>query len=220
MILESTTGKILEVNETTRNGVKVGKVSGLITTFEPNRPFDSRNLPKRFERTAFQATLETHRDRGNRPVKLKLEHVELIGGFPLDGIHVNSDGLFGTGEINLETQVGQETFALAKQGVLTDFSIGYDVTSEHTEGGDRIADSIELFEASIVSEPANQDAKITSLESLSVRELEHLLIATGRFSRSAARELASRISAVQEDDEEQEARQELISNMKEFMDSL
>ena len=44
------------------------------------------------------------------------------------------------------TQLGAETFALAQQGVLTDFSMGYNVVSEHLDNGDRIADSIEWSE--------------------------------------------------------------------------
>ena len=85
-ITEHATGKILETNTATRNGIPVGKVTGLITTFVPDRPFDSRNLPARFERTAFQKTIENQIERGNRPIRLLSEHTDLIGGFPIDQV--------------------------------------------------------------------------------------------------------------------------------------
>jgi HK97 family phage prohead protease len=223
MSYEYSHGRILEANEGTRDGVKVGKVTGLITTFVPDRPMDSRNLPRRFEKNAFEETLRNHRERGNRPIRMLFEHVDLIGGFPIDSVMVNSEGLFGTGEINLETQLGQETFALAKQGVLTDFSMAYTVTQEHEDGGDRIADSVDIFEASITAEPANQGAKIASLESLTPRDLERALIATGRFTRAAACELASKLLAqeLEEVDEEVEESTEtsIISLIRELEDA-
>ena len=234
MIIEYS-GKVVDCQEAAdRNGVPVGRVSGLLTTFVPNRPFDSRALPARFERDAFDATIANHKERGNRPIRFLHEHMDLIGGFPIDMVVVNNDGLFATGEINLETQLGRETFSLAKQGILSDFSIGYSVTSEHTEDNQLIADSIELFEASIVEEPANQGAKVTSLESLTGRELEKILMGTGRFNRTTAKELATAILTTDiKTDEEllqdfadslkdseaqdaQEALASLVSDMKAF----
>jgi HK97 family phage prohead protease len=198
MILETTTGKITEATEFERNGVPVGRVSGLITTFVPDRPFESRLLPVRFERTAFDQSIKTHRERGNRPIRLKNEHMKLIGGFPIDMVSVNSDGLFGVGEINLQTQEGAETFSLAKQGVLTDLSMGYTVTESHDEDGSKVADSVNIFEASVVEEPANQGARITSLESLTSRDLEKILLQTGHFTRTMARALSVQILECEE----------------------
>jgi HK97 family phage prohead protease len=220
MTYEHATGRILEANEATRDGVKVGKVTGLITTFTPERPFDSRNLPRRFEQNAFAETIKNHRERGNRPIRMMLEHVDLIGGFPIDSVSVNSEGLFGTGEINLETQLGQETFALAKQGILTDFSMAYTVTKEHEEGGNRIADSVDIFEASIVAEPANQGAKIASLESLTPRDLERALIATGRFTRATAHELASKLIDCELAEVEEEVEKEVDESSSDVIMSL
>jgi HK97 family phage prohead protease len=216
MIIQNGSGRIMECLEAAnRNGVPVGKVTGLLTTFVPNRPFDNRRLPVRFEKNAFDATLATHKARGDRPVRLNHEHRTLIGGFPLADIKVTNEGLLATGEINLETQLGQETFSLAKQGVLSDFSIGYNVTSEHIEEGDLIADSIDLFEASIVEEPANQGAKISSLESLTTRELEKILLSTGCVSRSMAIETAAKIIAVGHIPTDEENLEEFAASLKE-----
>jgi HK97 family phage prohead protease len=220
IILEHITGKITETAEATRNGIPVGKVSGLITTFVPSRPFDSRNLPKRFESTAFENTLQTHRERGDRPIRLLHEHTELIGGFPIEGVHTTSEGLFGTGEINLNTQLGRETFALAQQGVLTDLSMGYAVTKHHNEKSDLVADEIEIFEASITSEPANQGAKITSLENLSPRDLREALARTGLFSRAMCKELTHKALQIEQVaevvDAEPMTKEELVARIHEL----
>jgi HK97 family phage prohead protease len=241
IIVEHVTGRIDETQEATRNGQPVGRVSGLLTTFKPDRPFDSRALPERFESGAFEETLKTHRERNNRPIRMLLEHDPraLLGGFPIDMVNTNSEGLHATGEINLNTQLGQETFALAQQGVLSDFSISYTVTESHDDNGSLIADSIELFEASIVGEPANQGARITSLESLTTRELEHILMGTHKFTRTMARAVAAQILEVEEaavkqveedalrdfmvsmtEDPDNESEESLISQLREWKDSL
>jgi hypothetical protein len=124
--------------------------------------------------------------------------MNLIGGFPIDMVSVNSDGLFGVGEINLQTQEGAETFSLAKQGVLTDLSMGYTVTESHDDNGSKVADSVNIFEASVVEEPSNQGARITSLESLTSRDLEKILLQTGHFTRTMARALSVQILECEE----------------------
>jgi hypothetical protein len=102
--------------------------------------------------------------------------------------------------------------------------MAYTVTQEHEEGGNRIADSVDIFEASIVAEPANQGAKISSLESLTPRDLERALIATGRFTRAMACELASKLLQHELDlvDEEEEETSEtsIISLIREFEKAL
>jgi HK97 family phage prohead protease len=232
MILEFSTGKITETQEAERNGQPVGRVSGLLTTYIPNRPFDTRRLPKRFSQGAFEETIQSHRDRDNRPIRMMLEHTDLIGGFPIDMVTPNAEGLHVMGEINMNTQLGRETYSLAAQGVLSDFSMGYNVTREHNEqNGDRIAESIDIFEGSITAAPANQGAKITSLESMTPRELERALILTGKFTRSMCKELAAKLLTLElpeleeaieiEIDPEQEKQfDRLMSKMTELKGSL
>jgi HK97 family phage prohead protease len=223
MIIEYAAGKIEEAKEATMNGVKVGKVTGYITTFNPQRPTDTRDLPK-FSEKAFEATIADHIRRDNRPVRMYSEHETLMGGFPVDTLHTDSVGLIGTGNVNLETQLGQEKFALARQGVLSDLSMAYTVTTEHKESDERIADSVDIYETSLVSEPANQGARIVSLESVTPRDLERILMLSRResgLSRAMCKELASRLSEhaieIEQEKFEQDA---LISSIERLTKSL
>jgi len=223
MIIEYAAGRIEEAKEATMNGVKVGLVTGYITTFAPNRPTDSRDLPQ-FSEAAFEATIKNHTDRGDRPIRMFSEHSEQIGGFPINTVGTDSVGLIGTGNVNLETQLGREKFALARQGVLSDLSMAYTVKQEHKESDTRFADEVEIFEASLVAEPANQGAKITSLESLTPRDLEKILMMTRRESgltRAMCKELASKLSEYEVEIETEKAEQDsLISGVEALIKKL
>ena len=75
--------------------------------------------------------------------------------------------MFGTAEVNLEVQQGREVFALAKQGVLVDFSIGFIpvVSSFDEDTNIRTITEAIIIEGSIVDEPMNIRARITSVKS-------------------------------------------------------
>ena len=45
----------------------------------------------------------------------------VIGGFPVETLREDGTGLFGVGEVNLDTQAGREVYSMARQGVLRDF---------------------------------------------------------------------------------------------------
>jgi hypothetical protein len=56
---------------------------------------------------------------------------------------------------------------------------------------------VDIYETSLVSEPANQGARIVSLESVTPRDLERILMLSRResgLSRAMCKELASRLS--------------------------
>lgn len=150
-------GHIVEVKQVDRNGVPVGIIKGHIATFDIDRGFD------RFAPGAFLESIERHK-RDNRPVRLKDHHGRTIGGFPIETVLEDEKGLFGVGEINLEVQQGREAFALAKQGVLSDFSIGFSSIQDAQVNGIRVITKAELFEGSIVDEPMNPAAKITEVK--------------------------------------------------------
>ncbi len=160
-------GRLVETKEGTRNGEPVGFVIGYMATWDVDSG-GAFGVPDRFEQGAWTESLAEHRARGNRPVRLADHHGRTIGGFPIEGVLEDSTGLFGIGEINLETQQGREAFSLAKQGVLSDFSVGFSVPA----GGDEIVDGVRvinkarLWETSIVDEPANQNARILEVKNL------------------------------------------------------
>jgi len=89
-----------------------------------------------------------------------------VGGFPIDTVIEDDIGLLGVGEINLKVQQGQEAFALAQQGVLEDFSIGFSVVDASTDNNLRTITEAKIWEGSIVDEPMNPKAKITEVKSV------------------------------------------------------
>ena len=150
-------GNVIEVKEIERQGVKVGIVKGHIATWDLDRGLD------RFVPGAFKESLERHR-RENRPIRLKDQHGRTVGGFPIETVVEDEKGLFGVGEINLEVQQGRELFALAKQGVISDFSIGFSSLEDSMENGIRVIGKAEVWEGSLVDEPMNPAARITEVK--------------------------------------------------------
>ncbi|MCH7761365.1 HK97 family phage prohead protease, partial [candidate division TA06 bacterium] len=186
---------IIEVKESKRNGVPVGIVSGYLSTWQPDTG-GRFGVPDQFVPGAWAESLAEHRRRGDRQVRLKDHHGRTIGGFPIETVVEDERGLFAVGEINLESQAGREAYSLAKQRVLTDFSVGYVAINDKIGVGVRRIFKAMLLEASIVDEPGNQGANITEVKNrvsvdeakeITTRELEKKLHESGLFSRAAAR---------------------------------
>lgn len=165
--------KVTETKEIERNQVKYGVVKGYASTF--NNIDRGNDI---IAKEAFEKTIERHKQM-NRPIRMQWQHKteDLIGGFPT--FKVDEKGLYVEGEINLEVQKGREAYALAKQGVLSDMSIGFVIrNAEMIEVSDGFEDGVEqfkqvrkildveLYEISLVSEPMNPLAQITAIKSL------------------------------------------------------
>lgn len=150
-------GNIVEVKQVERNGVPVGIIKGHIATFDLDRGFD------RFTPGAFLESIEDHK-RNKRPIRLKDHHGRTVGGFPIETVVEDEKGLFAAGEINLEVQQGRELFALAKQGVISDFSIGFTSVEDSVENGVRVIRKAIVWEGSAVDEPMNPAARITEVK--------------------------------------------------------
>lgn len=128
------------------------------------------------------------------------------------------------GELNLDTPMGASMYALMKQGVLSDMSIGYYVVdADMSRAGIRTIKELELREVSIVITPMNKDATVDHIKSAgnieyttvinfdneikvlrkfdvedvevtSKKDFEEILRESGIFSRKAATYLASLIN--------------------------
>lgn len=147
------------------NGVKVGLITGYIATWDLDEGLD------RFVRGAFVKAIARHVARSSpknpdgRPVRLKNQHRNLVGGWPITKVSEDPKGLLGRdGEIDLEIQEGQELFSLIDGGFITDLSIGFGALeySFEDEGMVRLIQESELWEGSPVDEPMNQAATIAS----------------------------------------------------------
>lgn len=188
-IFEATETKAVE-----RDGVRYGLIRGYASTFgNVDRVGDV------VVAGAFKDTIKEHQD-SNRPVRMLYQHdgCELIGGFIPSSLFEDDRGLYVEGEINLEVQRGAEAYALAKQGVLSDMSIGYSVEDFDLKDGIRYLTKIRLWEISLVAEPANPKAKITGVKT--VEEIRNTLkkksdfekvLRDAGFSRSSAKFMAS-----------------------------
>jgi len=191
-------GKVTETKEHTRNGVPVGIVAGHIGTWDLDRG-DWSGVKDQFVKGAFTESIERHQ-KTNRPIRLKDHHGATIGGFPIDTVKQDDVGLYGVGEINLDTQAGREIFALAKQGVLSDFSIGWSKGEGSTVAdGVRTIPKAEVWEGSIVDEPMNPHANILTVktasfddfEEIDIRGLEKALKCGITFTNGQAKKLIS-----------------------------
>ncbi len=126
-------------------------------------------------------------------------------------IYEDSYGLYVKGRINLGTEKGRNAYALLKAGDLDSMSIGY-VTrkSDYDQASDvRYLKEVDLYEISLVSIPANNNALVTSVKSIieeaeSLSDLEIVLKSKG-FSNKEAKTLISKFKQISETKEQPES---------------
>lgn len=153
--------EVKAVNEP-EEGENIGTFEGYASTFG-----NADRVDDIIVKGAFVDTLKSHQDR-NRQIRMLSQHDRhnLIGGFPSQDAFEDERGLFVKGNINLDTQRGRENFALMKQGVLEDMSIGFIIRDSEMNDGMQFIKEVELFEISLVTEPANPEAQITAIKAV------------------------------------------------------
>lgn len=104
----------------------------------------------------------------------------------------DTKGLYLKGSF-VKTQLGLESYELAKAGAIDTMSIGYSVVESEYDAKTRMIKEANLFEVSLVTFPMNEQAKIIAVKSLpqTVREFEGFLRDAG-FNREDATAIASR----------------------------
>lgn len=124
------------------------------------------------ERGAFTRTL-AHKG-GIVPLLWAHDRTMPIGKAILTDRH---DGLYMRGELNSKVEKAREALALAKQGVATGLSIGYDtVQSERAKDSSRHLKEIKLYEVSQVVFQACPDAVIFSAKNEAENEKANFVI--------------------------------------------
>lgn len=93
-----------------------------------------------------------------------------IGGF-ID-IHQNEKGLFVEGQLDLDIEQGKRAYSGLKKGYIKGLSIGYDTIKEEWKDGYRHLKEIRLWEGSVVTFGANDQALVNGVKSLEEREEE------------------------------------------------
>ena len=144
---------------------------------------------------AFQASLAAHRAAGTMPAMLwQHDATEPIGIWT--EIVEDAKGLRMKGMLALDTARGKEAYALLKMGALNGLSIGFISKKWSYEGDLRILAEVDLWEVSMVTFPANEAARVTSVKSAddmsAPKDAERILREAG-FSKSDATAFVSRV---------------------------
>lgn len=195
-------GRVVECKQEDRNGVPIGIIKGYIATWDIDR--GSWGVKDQFQKGAFLESINELRAK-NRPIRFKDHHGRTIGGFPIATVIEDEKGLFGVAEVNLDVQQGKEAFSLAKQGVLSDFSIGFSSVEDsevNTEQGRiRVITKAIVWEGSIVDEPMNPHANVTEVKTIEMadvqdwteKDIEKCLHEGTKLSKKAAKFLVSKM---------------------------
>jgi len=113
---------------------------------------------------------------------------EVIGAW--DEYREDAKGLWMKGKLALGVRRGSEARELIKMGAIDGLSIGYITRDYAMDGTIRRLKRVDLYETSIVTEPANSMALVAGVKSADVRGIEAAFRQMG-FSRSEAKAMAS-----------------------------
>lgn len=157
-----------------------------------------------FKKNAYQdAIKKLQEDKKRKMLPMYFNHNDddIIGGFPVTSIEEVGDDLLMSAEINLEVSSAKEKYALIKQGVITDMSVGVRINPEDVsaeKNGTLSVNKVDkLFEVSLVSAGANDQAVITQfskekIEKFTIRDCEECLKALG-LSNSGSKTFISQL---------------------------
>lgn len=158
-------GRVVQAKQIERDGVPIGIVEGYIATWDLDR--GDYWFKDQFVKGCFADSIAEFKASGRMP-RFKDSHRRTVGGWVADSLKEDNKGLFGIAEINLDVQQGREAYSMAKQGVLTDFSIGFEAEEYTTDEVNKIRTITKaiLWEGSIVDEPMNPNANITAVKTM------------------------------------------------------
>jgi hypothetical protein len=149
-----------------------GTFEGYLSTFNNIDSYGDVIRPGAFKKTISEQAVF--------PVLWQHDTYEPIGIF--DELREDDYGLLVKGTLNRETQRGREAFALLRQGALNGLSIGFTTVKDAWDGDVRHIHEIKLWEGSLVTFPANDLARVTSVRSRQDFELALNAIVNTRAS--------------------------------------
>ena len=169
-----------------------GLFSGYASVFEE---IDScRDIVKR---GAFEKTLAESESKGRAvPILWQHDAAKPIGVYT--ELKEDEHGLYVEGQLNMDVQQAREALSLLRQKALSGISIGYNSVRYDTDvkSGVRRLYELKLYEASLVTFPACDGARVTDVKTIladgqlpSLPEFEDFLCEAG-FSRSQAKAIA------------------------------
>ena len=142
------------------------------------------------EKGAFQKSIQAHRDAKSMPALLWQHDAAQPIGIWTDMVE-DGNGLKLKGKLAMDTVKGKEAHALLKMGAINGLSIGFLTKQanfdEKTEV--RTLKEVELWEVSLVTFPANTEARVTQVKSTddvrTPKDAERILRDSG-FSKADA----------------------------------
>jgi HK97 family phage prohead protease len=171
-------------------------------------------------RGAFEETLKNRK----RPPLMLFGHNP---GRPIGvwkSITEDTTGLKVKGEFTPGNSDAQNIRASMKHGAIDGLSIGFRVPAggaDEKEGGGRVLNQIHLVEISVVSMPAEDNARIDTttvkseiLSLASLRDCDYFLRDAGGWSRSMAKDFLSQLTAIFRREAEIQAKQEMIERLQ------
>ncbi len=178
--------------ELKQDGSEEGNISGFGSTFG-GKPDSYGDI---IVQGAFADTLKNKGANGLGVSMLWQHRSEMPAGV-WNELAETKKGLKVNGQLAINSTIGKDAYELAKIGAVKGLSIGYRVNEYEVDEkrGVRYLKSIDLFEISLVTFPANTRATITNVKTAfetaeSPRELEGMLVKEG-VSHNAAVYLAS-----------------------------
>jgi HK97 family phage prohead protease len=141
----------------------------------------------RIEAGAFAGTLR------KRKPKMLWQHdmCDPIGAW--DEVAEDAKGLRMRGRIAVKSTRGRDAVELVKAGAIDGLSIGFRVSDYEMEGNNRVIKSIDLYEVSLVTMPANALATITEIRGMEdAPAVERAIRAALGLSRNEAKAFMSR----------------------------
>jgi HK97 family phage prohead protease len=151
---------------------------------------------------AFAASLKAHKAAGTMPAMLWQHDADDPIGVWTE-MAEDAKGLRVKGQLCLDTACGKEAYALLKMGALNGLSIGFvSKVWAYDEGTDvRTLQEIDLWEVSLVTFPANEQARITGVKAAdfaglrTIRQAEQALRDAG-LSADAAKALIAEVKRI------------------------
>ena len=169
-----------------------GLFSGYASVFEEIDSY--RDIVKR---GAFEKTLAESESKGRAvPILWQHDAAKPIGVYT--ELKEDEHGLYVEGQLNMDVQQAREALSLLRQKALSGISSGYNSVRYDTDvkSGVRRLYELKLYEASLVTFPACDGARVTDVKTIladgqlpSLPEFEDFLCEAG-FSRSQAKAIA------------------------------
>lgn len=110
----------------------------------------------------------TVQQNGEVPILWQHDPTQPIG---LGTLRDSVDGLIIEGQLNLDVARAKEAYSLLKQRAVKGLSIGYDPLQWRWDGDIRVLEEMRLWEVSIVTFPANENAVVTRVKSTGYQAL-------------------------------------------------